>query len=171
MEGVGGDEGSDAASAVGVGGGAGRGGAGREAWGLATVGAFGAGNLPAGATAWARADPDAPRIITGDDDKAQEIRTGRNPGREKAREAAIAGGGVAVFPIFGPGEQAAHPGMFSDFNDLGTRSSLGSEAVCRQLAPVPHEAVERWQQAYAASMGHQHSPLQESYAVRPSIKA
>jgi fatty-acyl-CoA synthase len=37
-------------------------------------------------------------VVCGDDDRATEARTGRNPGREKATEAAKLARGLAVFP-------------------------------------------------------------------------
>ena len=114
-----------------------------DALGFATVAAFDAGNLKAVVKALTDAYPDKPLVIIGDDDKGQEVRHGTNPGREKALAAAEAVGGVAVFPIFAPGEQANNPGKFSDFNDLAVRSSLGADAVRRQIQPVVDRAIKQ----------------------------
>ena len=75
-----------------------------EGLGHATVAAFDSGNLPHVARALREKFPDKPIVIAGDDDKAQEIERGHNPGRTKAEEAAKAVGGKAIFPIFAPGE-------------------------------------------------------------------
>jgi putative DNA primase/helicase len=104
-----------------------------EALGFATVAAFDSGNLPHVARALHEKYPDKPIIIAGDDDKAQELERGYNPGRAKAEEAAKAVGGKAIFPIFAPGEQAGDPKGFTDFNDLANKSELGREGVQRQV--------------------------------------
>lgn len=104
-----------------------------EALGFATVAAFDSGNLPHVARALHEKFPDKPIIIAGDDDKQQEIERGHNPGRAKAEEAAQAVGGKAIFPIFAPGEQAADPKGFTDFNDLANKSELGREGIKRQV--------------------------------------
>lgn len=77
-----------------------------EALGFATVAAFDAGNLTAVALALHAKFPDKPVLILGDDDRQLELTQGVNPGRTKAREAARAVGGTAIFPIFAPGENA-----------------------------------------------------------------
>ena len=69
-------------------------------------------------------------IIIADDDKAQELERGYNPGRAKAEEAAKAVGGKAILPIFTPGEQAGNP---KGFTDLANKSELGREGVQRQV--------------------------------------
>ena len=70
---------------------------------------------------------------------------GVNPGRTKAREAAKAVGGKAMFPIFAPSEQAETPKAFSDFNDLATKSVLGKDGLERQVKAVVSAAVEKHQ--------------------------
>lgn len=60
-------------------------------------------------------------VVCGDDDRDTEARTGRNPGRLKATEAARLARGVAVFP-----GDALPPGG-KDFNDL--HKAAGLEAV------------------------------------------
>jgi putative DNA primase/helicase len=99
-----------------------------------------------------------------------------NPGRTKAEEAAKAVGGLHVLPIFAPGEAAypaglelitpekdrlgqlsdeqraalSHMKKFTDWNDVATRSSLGTEGVARQVRPVVLAAIE----AKAAELDH-----------------
>lgn len=104
-----------------------------EGLGHATVAAFDSGNLPHVARALREKFPDKPIVIAGDDDKAQEIERGHNPGRAKAEEAAKAVGGKAIFPIFAPGEQQANPKGFTDFNDLANKSELGRDGLKRQV--------------------------------------
>ena len=97
---------------------------------FSTVAAFDSGNLLHVARALHEKYPDKPIIIVGDDDKAQEVERGYNPGRAKAEEAAKAVGGKAIFPIFAPGEQSGNP---KGFTDLATKSELGREGVQRQV--------------------------------------
>jgi Antirestriction protein len=104
-----------------------------EGLGHATVAAFDSGNLPHVARALREKFPDKPIVIAGDDDKAQEIERGHNPGRAKAEEAAKDVGGKAIFPIFAPGEQQANPKGFTDFNDLANKSELGRDGLKRQV--------------------------------------
>jgi putative DNA primase/helicase len=104
-----------------------------ETLGQATVAAFDSGNLLAVAKALHAKYPDKPILIAGDDDRHLEASRGINPGRMKAEEAARAVGGRALLPIFAPGEQAANPRGFTDFNDLAAKSVLGKEAVERQV--------------------------------------
>ena len=101
--------------------------------GFATVSAFDAGNLEPVARALQELFPDKPIIIMGDDDKHLELTQGVNPGKAKAKDAAKSVNGVALFPIFAPGEQAGDPKAFSDFNDLATKSILGRDGVIRQV--------------------------------------
>ena len=88
--------------------------------------------------------PDKPIVIAGDDDKHLEATQGVNPGRSKAEEAARAVGGKLLLPIFAPGEQAANPKGFTDFNDLATKSVLGQEGIARQVRSVVDDVIE-WQ--------------------------
>lgn len=97
---------------------------------------------------------------------------GKNPGRTKAQEAAKSVEGKAIFPIFAPGEQAYPAGVepidpekarankltpeqqeainqmkrFTDFNDLATKSSLGREALDRQVRSEVGLAIEKHQE-------------------------
>ena len=138
-----------------------------QSLGYPTVAAFDSGNLPHVAKLLRVQFPDKPIIIAGDNDLHQELTEGRNPGKEKAEAAATAVGGVALFPIFAPGEQAypidldpVTPALakgdglsdaqkeaiskmksFTDFNDLATKSVLGWEGVERQITNVVNKIV------------------------------
>ncbi len=94
--------------------------------------AFDSGNLPKVAQALHEKYSQKPIIIAGDDDRHQESVNGKNPGKEKALEAAELADGIAVFPTFAPNEQVTQ--KLSDFNDLGNKSILGTEAVKRVLS-------------------------------------
>ena len=104
-----------------------------EALGFATVAAFDSGNLVAVAKALQGRFPDKPIVIAGDDDQHLVDTLGKNPGREKMEQAAVAVGAAKLLPVFAPGERDARPGMFTDFNDLATKSVLGREGVERQV--------------------------------------
>lgn len=110
--------------------------------GFATISAFDAGNLEPVARALQEQFPDKPIFIMGDDDKHLEITQGINPGKTKAIEAARAVNGVALFPIFAPGEQERDPKSFSDFNDLASKSVLGSEGVKRQVKSIVDKIIQ-----------------------------
>ncbi|HGT2644337.1 TPA: zincin-like metallopeptidase domain-containing protein [Legionella pneumophila] len=132
--------------------------------GFATISAFDAGNLEPVARALQEQFPDKPIIIMGDDDKHLEINQGINPGRSKALDAAKAVNGIALFPIFAPGEQAGDPKSFSDFNDLASKSVLGSEGVKRQIKPIVDKIIQKnetsiIEQKEIKMTRHQHSTL------------
>jgi putative DNA primase/helicase len=138
-----------------------------QSLGYPTVAVFDSGNLPHVAKLLHDQFPGKPFIIAGDNDLHQELTEGRNPGKEKAEAAAKAVGGVALFPIFAPGEQAypadlalVTPALakaegllgaqkeaisqmksFTDFNDLAIKSELGREGVERQVANVVNKIV------------------------------
>lgn len=105
------------------------------------VAAFDSGNLPKVAQALHEKYPHKSIIIAGDDDSIQESMNGKNPGKEKALEAAALVNGIAVLPIFAPGEQVSQ--KLSDFNDLANKSSLGIEAVKRQVGSVVEKATQQ----------------------------
>ena len=98
-----------------------------------TVAAFDSGNLPTVAKALHERFSDKPIFIVGEDDQRVLAEYGYNPGREKAIEAAAEVGGKPMFPTFAPGEQAADPKRFTDFNDLAQNSTLGREGLERQI--------------------------------------
>lgn len=112
-----------------------------ESLGHSTVAAFDSGNLKHVAEALHEKYPDTPIVIAGDDDQHQIKRNGRNPGKEKAEAAAQAVNGVAVLPVFAPGEQKADSGAMSDFNDLAQKSSLGRDAVTRQVQAAAEQSL------------------------------
>jgi len=109
--------------------------------GYPTVAAFDSGNLSKVAQDLRDKYPNKPIIIAGDDDRQQEITNGKNPGREKALEAAELVNGAAVFPIFAPNEQASQ--NLSDFNDLANISVLGIDAVKRQVGSVVEKVSQQ----------------------------
>ena len=112
-----------------------------ETVGFATVAAFDSGNLKAVATALNSRFPDKPIVIAGDDDQHLLKTLGKNPGREKMEQAALAVSGVRLLPIFAPGERETQPRSFTDFNDLATRSTLGREGVRRQVQFAVQTAI------------------------------
>lgn len=116
-----------------------------QSLGFASVAAFDSGNLPAVAKALHEKFPDKPVIIAGDNDQHLEATQGVNPGKAKAQEAAKATGGKVLLPIFAPGEQAANPKGFTDFNDLATKSALGKEGIDRQVRSVVGSVIEKHQ--------------------------
>jgi putative DNA primase/helicase len=139
--------------------------------GFATVAAFDSGNLVPVAKALHEKYPEKQIIIAGDDDRHLELTHGINPGRSKAEEAARAVGGKLLLPIFAPNENSypanldpvtpqkfrkgrlsenqhealAKMKQYTDFNDLATKSVLGSEAVKRQVQPIVESLTERRQ--------------------------
>lgn len=113
--------------------------------GFATVAAFDSGNLPLVAKALHGRFPAKPVVIAGDNDQHLEAEQGVNPGKAKAQEAARLTGGRVLLPIFAPGEQAADPKGYTDFNDLARNSRLGMEGLDRQVRPVVQSVIESLQ--------------------------
>ncbi|MGE9765321.1 zincin-like metallopeptidase domain-containing protein [Pseudomonas sp. PDM20] len=127
--------------------------------GYPTVASFDSGNLPSIGRQIRERFPDKPILFAGDNDLHVVLIHGTNPGREKAELAAEEVGGVAIFPVFAPGEQEYPADVepidrekakaneltqsqkdalsamkkLTDFNDLALRSKLGKEGVERQL--------------------------------------
>jgi len=112
-----------------------------KALGHPVVAAFDSGNLPKVALALHEKYPQKQIVIAGDDDRSQEAVNGKNPGKEKAIEAAELVNGVTVFATFAPNEQVTQ--KLSDFNDLANKSTLGIEAVKRQVGSVVKKALEQ----------------------------
>ncbi len=106
-----------------------------EATGRPVAAAFNAGNLAHVVRVLRGRFPGARLLVCGDDDKATHARTGKNPGRDKASEAARLARGLAVFPAF----EGADGGGRSDFNDL--HQSAGLPAV-RELIEAAIAAAE-----------------------------
>jgi len=108
------------------------------------IAAFDSGNLPKVAKDLHEKYPHKPIIIAGDDDHRLESTIGKNPGKEKALEAATLVNGVAVFPVFAPGERDSK--KLNDFNDLANKSALGIEAVKRQVGSVVEKVSQQAKQ-------------------------
>ena len=130
-----------------------------RALGQPTVAAFDSGNLPHVAKLLRAKFPQKSIMIAGDNDLHLELTEGKNPGKEKALEAASLVNGKAIFPIFSPGEQTLPDSLksirsnksrnedltedqqtalaklknFTDFNDLSIKSTYGMAGVKRQL--------------------------------------
>lgn len=111
---------------------------------IPAIAAFDAGNLASVAKSLHEKYPDKPIVIAGDDDRHLQESQSKNPGREKAIAAAKLVGGQAVFPKFAPDETGR---AFKDWNDLGTQSRLGRDAVARQMRPVVEKALAQKRQA------------------------
>jgi putative DNA primase/helicase len=90
-----------------------------EATGRPVAVAFDAGNLAPVAKAIRKAYPAALIVMAADNDTATEAKTGTNPGRVKATEAAHAVRGIVACP-----EADALPTGGSDFNDLHLHAGL-----------------------------------------------
>ncbi|WP_244907526.1 zincin-like metallopeptidase domain-containing protein [Nitrosomonas aestuarii] len=103
------------------------------------VAAFDSGNLVPVAKLLHARYPDKVIVIAGDDDQHLESINEINAGKDKAIEAAGLVHGVVVFPVFAPGEQVAQ--KLSDFNDLASKSTLGIDAVKRQVGSVVDKAL------------------------------
>ncbi|MBS0588763.1 MAG: DUF1738 domain-containing protein [Proteobacteria bacterium] len=112
-----------------------------QALGYPVTAAFDSGNLPKVAQDLHEKYPHKPIIIAGDDDHHLESTLRKNPGKEKALEAAALVNGFAVFPVFAPGEQDSK--KLNDFNDLANKSSLGIEAVKRQVGSVVEKVSQQ----------------------------
>jgi putative DNA primase/helicase len=92
-----------------------------QALGYPVIAAFDSGNLPKVAKDLHEKYPHKPIIIAGDDDHHLESTLGKNPGKEKALEAAALVNGSAVFPVFAPSERDSK--KLNDFNDLANKSA------------------------------------------------
>lgn len=109
-----------------------------EATGHPVCVAFDAGNLPAVAKTVRRLWPAALLVLCGDNDKGTEAHTGRNPGREKAQQAARAVRGVATWP-----ERLADG--LTDFNDA--HQTQGLEAVNARIKEAIESMTDKGQSA------------------------
>lgn len=125
-----------------------------ESLGIAAIAAFDSGNLTSVAKALHEKFPGKPIVIAGDDDRAIKV----NAGRIHAEQAAKAVGGVSIFPIFAPAETGKKE--FTDFNDLAVKSSLGKDAVKRQMGPVVRQAIQAKQAELAQLRQQQQSQSQ-----------
>ncbi|ESS71653.1 DNA primase TraC [Methyloglobulus morosus KoM1] len=138
-----------------------------QALGFPTIAAFDSGNLPNVARLLREKFPNKPIIIAGDNDLHLELTEGRNPGKEKAHQAATLVNGTAIFPIFAQGEQTypatlspvtpekarkgelsddqktaiAKMKNFTDFNDLATKSAYGMGGVEQQVINLVNRII------------------------------
>ena len=105
-----------------------------EATGRPVAVAFDSNNLPAVAQALKEEWPDKQVVIAADNDQHQEAEKGKNPGLEKAKEAAEAvGGGVAV-PYFTRVDRS-----LSDFNDMEREDGRASVQTNVEAAVALHK--------------------------------
>ena len=100
----------------------------KEATGMPTVCAYNAGNLLPVATAIRERCPNTDIVICGDDDRFKD----KNPGREKAIEAALALGCKVCFPAFLSDDDKP-----TDFNDLHQREGLETVKAQIEAAMMP----------------------------------
>jgi antirestriction protein ArdC/phage/plasmid primase-like uncharacterized protein len=107
-----------------------------EALKTPVIAAFSSGNLEEVAKSIRSRAPNAEIVICGDDDRATELKRGKNPGKEKALAAAQVVNGRAVFPRFPPGKDQG-----TDFNDL--QKVMGLDGVAVQLRFALAKTVER----------------------------
>jgi phage/plasmid primase-like uncharacterized protein len=143
--------------------------------------AFDSGNVPAVAQAIRERYPDEAIVIAADNDIKQERnpRVRKNPGLEKATEAATIANAELLVPRFTEAELAQHDGGLSDWNDVAMKTSRGDSIAGELLAAVSAAQVlihakEEKREPEEAEMLIQHgtapyafnSENQESYFVR-----
>jgi phage/plasmid primase-like uncharacterized protein len=102
------------------------------------VAAFDSGNVPAVAQAIRERYPDKAIVIAADNDIKQERnpRARKNPGLEKATEAAKVANAELLVPRFTEAELAQHDGGLSDWNDAAMKTSRGETIADELLAAV-----------------------------------
>jgi putative DNA primase/helicase len=98
------------------------------------VAAFDSGNVPTVAGAIRDRYPDTAIVIAADNDIKQERNPGirKNPGLEKATEAAKIANAELLVPRFSEAELAQHDGGLSDWNDVAMKTSR-SETIAEEL--------------------------------------
>lgn len=133
-----------------------------DATGRPVVVAFDAGNMQAIARAVAKAYRPGLVIVCGDDDRDTEARTGRNPGREKARAAAKQVRGAAVFP------EGLAEGK-TDFNDMALQG--GGDAVRDVIERTIAEATQARSEAGKRKADDQTQGQQAAWLDRFSVNA
>ncbi|MER0203194.1 MAG: DUF1738 domain-containing protein [Nitrosomonas sp.] len=131
------------------------------------IAAFDSGNLPKVAQDLHERYPHKSIIIAGDDDHHLESTTGKNPGKEKALEAAQLVNGAAVLPIFAPGEQVLQ--QLSDFNDLANKSVLGIDAVKRQVGSVVEKVTQQAKQVSLAKLQTRVEPKRQEIKQKRAL--
>jgi phage/plasmid primase-like uncharacterized protein len=112
-----------------------------ETTGFPVIVAFNAGNLEAVAKNIAKKYPGAAIVIAGDDDLKTErnSKAHKNTGVEKAKMAAAAVNGVAVFPPFNRDKEGIEPSDWNDFAALRGKDNVGAiflEAI-EQAKQIP----------------------------------
>lgn len=107
-----------------------------EVTGQPVVVTFDSGNLLSVSQSIRKKHPNHTLVICGDDDDDKPRKD--NPGRTAALAAALAVGGQAVFPDFGPNREAGQ----TDFNDL--HQAQGLEAVRQCITPRKRLEAIRW---------------------------
>ncbi len=129
-----------------------------EATGHAVAVAFDAGNLAKVAKALHKQYPSALLVVCGDDDRDTEARTGTNPGRVKASQAAKAVQGLALFP-------EGLPEGGSDFNDL--HAHHGGTAGLEAVRAIVQSGIEAHQAASSAQQGANAGGARQSRQRQP----
>jgi len=114
--------------------------------GYGTVAAFDSGNLEVVAKVLHEKYPDKPIVIAGDDDRHLELTQGINPGKVKARAAAKAVGGEAIFPVFAPGE-ATYPKELAPITPQAYREHLSAVKKLEDAQAEPDRVQLTEQQA------------------------
>jgi phage/plasmid primase-like uncharacterized protein len=144
------------------------------------VAAFDSGNVPAVAQAIRERYPDKAIVIAADNDIKQERnpRARKNPGLEKATEAAKVANAELLVPRFTEAELAQHDGGLSDWNDAVMKTSRGETIADELLAAVEaaqariHAKEETREEDPEMLIQHGMAPYafnpenQESYFVR-----
>ncbi len=131
------------------------------------IAAFDSGNLPKVTQDLHHKYPHKPIVIAGDDDHHLESTLGKNPGKEKALEAAALVNGVAVFPVFAPGEQDSK--KLNDFNDLANKSVLGIEAIKRQVGSVVEKISQQAKQGSLLKLQGPVEPKQQEIRQKRAL--
>ncbi len=139
-----------------------------ETLGFAAVATLELENLPAVAKALHHKFPDKPVILACDDEQRWYRGLALSPNAAKIAFERVASevDGIAVFPIFAQHEQAAHPGNFTDFNDLATKSALGRYGIERQARAAVRAAEKKYQQAVRKKQMQAQKPLPRQLRAR-----
>lgn len=132
-----------------------------EATGRPAAVAWDSGNLPKVARALRGLYPAARLAVCGDDDAPTEARTGKNPGRIKANEAASLAKGPAIFP---PAD-ALPPGA-TDFNDLHAAAGLDAVRVQIEAAIQAAESAAAPGRGKGSGTGAKASPAARQRPAR-----
>ncbi|HEX5806101.1 MAG TPA: DUF927 domain-containing protein [Macromonas sp.] len=129
-----------------------------QATGLPVAVAFDAGNLDKVAKALHKVYPAILVVVCGDDDRDTEARTGINPGRVKAKQAAKAVQGLAVFP-------EGLPEDGSDFNDLHAHN--GGAAGLEVVRAIVEQGIAAHRAAETAAQAANEAPANPTQQRQP----